>query len=284
MAQFTNQAQLSYNDTVVSSNVATGEILEVLSATKNAVITDYSRGDDVTYVISAVNSGSSPATGVTVSDDLGGYVYNTETLYPLSYVDGSVRLYINGVLQSPPAVSAGPPLVFSGITIPAESNMILIYEAQVTQFAPLDTADSIVNTATVSGTGIPTPITAAETVTPSTAPELTITKYIEPAVVTENGTVTYTFIIQNYGNTDATVTDNVSVTDTFDPVLSGITASLDGTPLTENTQYTYNTTSGVFTTVAGAITVPAATYARNEATGAVTVTPGAATLTVTGTV
>jgi hypothetical protein len=37
MAQFTNQAQLSYNNATVNSNVAVGEVLEVLSAAKTAV-------------------------------------------------------------------------------------------------------------------------------------------------------------------------------------------------------------------------------------------------------
>ena len=41
MAQFTNQAQLSYNDSVTNSNIAVGELLEVLSATKTAVIDEY---------------------------------------------------------------------------------------------------------------------------------------------------------------------------------------------------------------------------------------------------
>ena len=31
LAQFTNQAQLAYNDSVINSNIAVGEILEVLS-------------------------------------------------------------------------------------------------------------------------------------------------------------------------------------------------------------------------------------------------------------
>ena len=37
MAQFTNQARLSYNNSVVTSNVAVGEILEALAATKTAI-------------------------------------------------------------------------------------------------------------------------------------------------------------------------------------------------------------------------------------------------------
>lgn len=37
MAIFTNQAQLRYGNAVANSNVAVGEILEVLAATKTAV-------------------------------------------------------------------------------------------------------------------------------------------------------------------------------------------------------------------------------------------------------
>ena len=35
MARFTNQAQLRYGNNVANSNIAVGEILEVLSATKH---------------------------------------------------------------------------------------------------------------------------------------------------------------------------------------------------------------------------------------------------------
>lgn len=283
MAQFTNQAQLSYNNSVVSSNVAVGEILEVLSADKNAVVNTYTQGDGVTYVISAVNAGGTPTSGVTVSDNLGAYTLGTETLYPLTYVDGSVKLYINGVLQAAPTVTVGPPLTFEGITIPANGNMVLVYETRVNQFAPLGETDSIVNTATVSGNGIPTPLTVSETVTPLNAPELTITKSITPVPVTENGIVTYTFVIQNYGNTAADASANVTVTDTFDPVLSDPVVTLNGTPLAQGSGYTYVATDGQFATVPGVITVPAATYTQT-AQGAWTVTPGTATLTVSGTI
>lgn len=284
MAQFTNQAQLSYNNAVINSNVAVGEILEVLSATKTAVMNDYTRGDDITYVISMINSGATPITGLTVVDDLGGYQFGSETLTPLTYNEGSVRLFINGVLQSAPTVVAGPPLTFSGITLAAGANLLLLYEAEVNQFAPLGTEDSIINTATVNGTGLPTTVTVQETVMPEAAPELTITKSIEPIPVTENGTLTYRFIIQNYGNTQAVATDNVSVSDTFDPILTGLSASLDGIALIVGTDYTYDTGSGLFVTVPGRITVPAATYTQDATSGAWVVTPGVTVLTVTGTV
>ena len=105
MAQFTNQAQLSYNDIVVNSNVVTGEILEVASANKTAVVDTYSAGTTGTYVVSAVNSGNTAITNLTVTDDLGAYTQGVETRTPLTYVDGSVQLFINGVLQTPPVVT-----------------------------------------------------------------------------------------------------------------------------------------------------------------------------------
>ena len=218
MAQYTNQAQLSYKNTVLNSNVAVGEILEVLSASKTAVRDRYSRNDDVTYVISIVNSGTTAFTGLTVSDNLGAYEFNGGTLYPLEYAEGSVRVYINGVLQTaPPTVTSLQPLVFSGLSLPANSNMTIIYEAVTTRFAPLSAAGTITNTATISGDGAGSPVTATATVTAKAEPDLTINKSIEPAVVTENGTVTYTFTIQNYGNTATAAADDVSVTDTFRP-------------------------------------------------------------------
>ncbi len=284
MAQFTNRAQLTYNGLVVSSNVAVGEILEVLSATKTAVTTEYSAGDDITYVVSVVNTGNTPFTGITVSDDLGAYTVGAETFYPLTYVDGSVRFYVNGVLQSPPAATSTQPLLFSGITVPADGNVILIYEAEANGFAPLGVGDTIVNTATVDGAGIQTPITVSETVSPSEEANLTVTKSIEPIPVVENGTVTYRMLIQNYGNTAVVATDNAVITDVFDPVLSDISVTFDGVVWTEGVNYNYDEATGVFTTVPGQITVPAATFERDAQTGAVVTTPGVATLVITGTI
>ena len=83
---------------------------------------------------------------------------------------------------------------------------------------------------------------------------------------------------------EAVATDNVALTDTFDPILSGLSVTLDGATWTEGVEYNYDETTGVFATVPSQITVPAATYAQDPATGAWVITPGVALLTVTGTV
>lgn len=283
MARFTNYATLSYNGGTKESNTVIGELLETLAATKTAVMNDYTAEDDVTYVISLVNSGTTAMTGLTVTDDLGGYLLNEQTLYPLAYTEGSLRYYVNGVLQTAPTVTAGPPLVISGINIPAGGNAILIYEATVTNYAPLGVEATITNKAVVTGQGIPEPLTAEETIGMETRADLNISKAICPAAVTENGQLTYTFVIENMGNTEAGGAEQVTVTDTFNPKLNAIAVTLNGTAWIEGTNYTYNADTGVFATIAGQITVPAATYTQNE-NGTWTVKPGVATLVVSGTV
>lgn len=153
MAIFTNQAQLRYGNAVANSNVAVGEILEVLAATKTAVRKTYGQNDRVTYVVSIVNSGNTAMTGLTVADDLGAYAFGTDTLVPLTYVADTVRYYSNGILQTTPAVTAGPPLSVSGISVPAGGNVTIVYEAETNAFAPLLAESEITNTVTVSGGG-----------------------------------------------------------------------------------------------------------------------------------
>ena len=283
MATFNNTATLSYNGVVTNSNVVTGEILEALSATKTIIDPTYGAGDTMTYVISIVNTSASAINGVVVTDNLGAYTTTAgTTVYPLDYVDGTVRLYTDGVLSTAPAVTAGPPVTFSGITVPAGGNVILIYEAAVNSFAPLEVGSTIINEATVSGGTISVPITATATAQTDSAPSLTISKSVNPETVVEDGQITYTFVIQNSGNTPATEQDNVVVSDTFDPVLSNLVVTLDGTTLPA-ISYTYNAVTGEFSTVSGAITVPAATFTP-DASGSWITTPGVAVLRVTGTV
>ena len=283
MATFFNQATLSYSGGTVNSNITTGEILEVLSATKTAVYDRYSPGSDVTYAVNIVNSGTIAFTGLTINDDLGAYTFGTSTLQPLDYIVGSVRYFIDGILQPAPAVTIGPPLVISGINVPAGGTTTILYAAQANNFAPLNVEGTIVNTVTINGGGI-TPLTATETVSAEAEPRLTITKSVSPTTVTENSQLTYTFVIQNTGNVPADATDAVVVTDTFDPILSNLTVTYNGAVWTSPANYTYNEATGQFATVPGNITVPAATYTQDPTTGVWIVDPGVAVITVTGTI
>ncbi len=84
MALFSNQATLTYNGNTTNSNIAYGEILDVLVTTKTAVEGSYTPGQLVTYVVTLRNTGNVPLTGLTVTDNLGGYEFNGTTVYPLT--------------------------------------------------------------------------------------------------------------------------------------------------------------------------------------------------------
>lgn len=284
MALFNNQATLYYNGNTINSNVVTGNLVEALSITKTAVTDDYSANDDITYVISITNTGTTALKCVTVRDNLGAYTFGTTTLYPLTYTADSVRYYLNGVLQTvAPTVAAGPPLVFSGITVPAGGNAMLIYEASVNEFAPFAAGSTITNTVEASRACVAA-VSASETVRAKEYASLSIAKCISPETVTRNSDVTYTFIIQNTGNIAAEASENVAISDIFNPILSNLTVTFNGTEWTEGTNYTYNQLTGLFRTVEGQITVPAAAFEQSPTTGSWIVTPGVSILTVRGTI
>lgn len=282
MASFTNFATLTHNGQSRISNTVTGEILETLSISKTAAADSYRPGGDVSYIVSLINTGTTALADLTITDDLGGYEFEQGLVYPLAYQAGSLRLFVNGAPQPAPTVTAGPPLVISGLTVPAGGNLLLVYEAEITAFAPLAAGSAIVNTATVTGEGLVTPLSASATISTAEAAALSVRKALDPVTVEPGGSVTYSFLIENSGNTAVNASENAALADTFDPILSDLSVSLDGAPWTAGVNYSYEQSSGVFTTLPGQLAVPAASYAQSP-DGSWAVTPGSVTLTVTGT-
>lgn len=286
MATFYNQASLSFGGNVVNSNTTEAELLSGLTLTKTAISTSYSAGSGIVYAITLTNAGSTAYNGITVTDNLGEYTLagGTATVVPLTYVQDSISYYQNGILQPTPTVSTTDGLAISGIDLPANSTATFIYETTANEFAPIADGGTITNTASVNGGAGIGELTASATVTAVAEPRLTIAKAVCPQVVTDNGQLTYTIIVQNSGNLPIVATDSVIINDVFNPILSDIEVTLNGATLTEGTGYTYNEASGEFATTDGTITVPVATYTQDPTTGVITTTPGVAVLTVTGTV
>lgn len=283
MAQFTNQAQLSYQAAQLNSNLAVGEIQSTLCMTKNALQTSYQLGDTLLYAVTVSNAGENASTSMTLKDDLGAYTATAGTLYPLTYQTGSLQVFLNGVAQTAPTPTDVQPLTVALPQIPAGGTLTVLYGAVVNQYAPLGIGAQILNTATLLDLCHEIR-TASATVTAADGPSLVIAKSIAPIPVFENGTLTYTFVVLNTGNTAATVEDQVVISDLFTPILTDITVTLNGTVLSSPSQYTYDETTGQFATVPRLITVPGATYAQDETTGVWTMTPGSITLLVSGTI
>ena len=286
MATFFNQASISYGGYVTNSNLTSGEVLDTLAVTKTAISTGYGVSTGVVFAVSLVNSGTAAIGGITVTDDLGAYTVGETTVVPLDYTDGSVKLYVNGTLAAAPTTTAGPPLTFTGINLPAGASALLLYEATTNSYAPLTAGSQINNTATVNAEApcVEGPIPATADIAVGEFTNLSIAKSVCPDTVSSCEEITYTFIIQNAGNEEVAATDNLIVSDTFAPALSNLEVTLNGTTLPEGTGYTYDATTGAFATVAGQITVPAATFTQDPTTGVVTTTPGVSVLTVSGTI
>ena len=174
-------------------------------------------------------------------------------------------------------------MTISGLIVPANGVTTVIYVARANQYAPLDLEGIITNTAVISGGGV-TEIIVTETVAPESSARLTVTKSICPQTITENSRLTYTFVIQNTGNTPAFVADNVTITDTFNPILTDLIVTFNEVAWTEGVNYTYSETTGEFASIPGQITIPAATYTQDPVTGEWVVEPGVGVLTITGTV
>ncbi len=284
MAVFTNQARLSYNGGEHTSNIVTGEMLEVLSLDKDAVTETYEANGTVAFVISLVNTGGTALDNLTLTEDLGGYALGSgETVYPLSYVEGSLHAFGNGGQKAAPTVTAGPPMVITGVSVPANGSTLLVFDTEVTPYAPPAAGSGITATVTAAGAGLTEPLTASDTVTVANGAALAIHKTMSPDTVSSGETLTYTFLIRNGGGEAADAAALVTVTDTFGPALAALTVTLDGAALNPGADYTYDETTGAFATVPGRITVPAASFAQDD-DGVWSAVDGTATLIVSGTV
>lgn len=284
MAQtITNQARLDFvvNEQSGSalSNIATATLSDVFTVDKNSVQSVYQSGEELTYVVSFVNSGQTAVTGVAVTDDLGTYTVGTVDVTPLTFV-GSALLYVNGVYSGTPATeTAEGGVSFTVPTVPAGANVVIVYNARVNSGALLAEDAQITNTVTVDAEALTAPVTAANTITAGSYADVRITKSMSPANVSDGAPITYEFDLYNYGNTAAT---NIVLTDQFDPAPASITVQVNGT-LVDPADYTY--ANGLLTLPSGtglSLSLPAAAFAQDSTTGNVTVTPSSSTIIVTG--
>lgn len=285
MATIYNKATLSFGGNVVNSNTTEAELISRFDITKTAVTASYSAGGNVVYAVTISNMSSTAYSGLTLTDDLGAYTLpGGSVVVPLTYVDGSIMYYLNGVLQPDPTVVAAGNLTISGINVPANSTALFIYEVTANEYAPLAAGSSITNTVFSDVGSCVGEISTSATITVEEEPELTIAKAVCPTVVNDSCQLTYTIIVQNLGNTPIVATDGVIISDTFNPILSDIAVTLNGAPLDEGTGYSYDALTGAFATLDGVVTVPAATYTQDPVSGVITTTPGVAVLTITGTI
>ena len=281
MAQIiTNQASVRYRygatEAAALSNIASAVLAQPLNVSKTSLETTYREGDELTYILTVTNGGTTTLNNVTVTDSLGTFTEASGTVTPLTFA-GDALLFINGVDSGTitPVVSADS-ITFTLPALAADATALIVYKVQINSYAPLAAGSLITNTAEASADGVTETVTDSQTITAEEYADVNIFK----SMTAEGDTITYTFDITNRGNSPA---ENIVLSDTFDPAPVSIVVSLDGTVIPAS-EYTY--IGGVLTlpnATGTPLSLPAATVTTDPVTGEVTVTPSALTITVVGT-
>lgn len=274
----TNRATVNYSFGSITatavSNITNTVLSGALSIRKSSLSERYRIGQEITYIITLTNNGSGVIGNVTVVDNLGSFATGGSVYTPLTYV-GPAQLYVNGefIDSITPTVSASG-LIFNIESIPASSNVQIIYIARVNSFASGESGAYITNSATADGDCnclCEETESDSNTIFADEYADLRITKSVCPNPVICGGEISYVIDLYNYGNLPAS---NVTLSDTFEPALADISVSVDGVILPES-DYSYE--NGVLTLPANdgkLLAVPAAEFIRNILTGEIEIIPG----------
>lgn len=285
----TNRASVNYNfgtsTASAVSNTTSTTLNGALNIQKTALSDNYRIGQDITYIISIENNGTTAAEDITVTDDLGTYTLGGNEYTPLTFL-GNAQLFINGVFYSvlTPDLSESN-IVFDISSIPENGNAQIIYSARVNEFANGSSESVVKNTATadfVCECPCNEPVSDSNTITADAFAELRLVKSVCPNPVICGEELTYIIDVYNYGNIPAT---NVVLTDTFMPALADIVVTVNGAVIPES-DYSY--VGGILTLPNQSgeteLSVPAATFSQNASTGIFEVIPGQLQITITGTI
>lgn len=279
-----NQATLSYQysgqSASAASNIATALLTDPVTLSKVSLESSYQAGGELTFAVNFVNGAGTALNDITVTDNMGTYALGAGSVTPL-FIDSLAMLFIDGVYSG--ALTPTPGINSVSFTVPAlaaGSNAEILYTAKLNDIAPLAVGSAITNTVTLTATGLVTPVTASSTVTVADYANVTISKSMCPASVTDGSQLTYNFEVYNYGNTEAT---DIVLTDTFSPAPTAITVSVNGTTVPP-ANYTY--AGGVLTLPTGGaytLSLPPATFTQDPSTGVITTAPSTMTISVVGT-
>ncbi len=268
------------NQDSVTSNTATTNLITeyAMSAVKGSLNTGFRAGQNLTYYVHISNEGTSPLYNVTVSDDLGG------SSRPLTYVDSSASLNVNGTISSITPTTVNPLTFVLPNPLSSGDLATITFVTQVSSSLS-DTVTEIVNTATVqanegSASGSVLSISPSPTVTLPIEDyaSVAMTKAVSASVVNVNEDFSYTLTLTNSGNTEAT---DVVVTDVLPSnfIISSITSETNGVQTTySSSDYSINSGSNTLTLPSTSsslsISVPAKTTSGN----------GTTTITITGSI
>ncbi len=222
-------SQPAVSQTNISNTVSTTINSAILTTTKSADKSILSVGDTITYTTTITNTGNTAATNITFTSAIPA---NT-TFIPNSFT-------INGMQQ----LGAQPAL---GVTIPniaPGETVTVTFQVNVLSVSPSSSImgnDTILYSYTVDPNGAPaTTSTSTNIVTnPVLDAMITMVKSVDQTLVTLGDTITYTTILTNSGNTNAT---NITFTDL---IPDGTTFIADSVTIDGITQMGLNPNTGI---------------------------------------
>lgn len=220
MASISNQAHVSFSyegsdiTRSNSSNIVNSTILDEysFSVEKTTSRSCYRTGDTLTYFIQVINTGCGCLRNFHIEDNL------SETEY-LSYVEGSARLIVGGILSEITPSSINPLEFDVSDRLEREEGFVLLYNVVISDNVPED-VNEIENTVTVRAYPCGCDCddnrclteTSTATITKCEFAEVLITKQASSDTYCCDDEVDFYITLTNTGTVDAT---NVIVTDSL---------------------------------------------------------------------
>ncbi|SCC13493.1 DUF7507 domain-containing protein [Bacillus wiedmannii] len=222
-------SQPALSQTNISNTVSTTINSAILTTTKSADKSILSVGDTITYTTTITNTGNTAATNITFTSAIPA---NT-TFIPNSFT-------INGMQQlgARPALGVNIPNIAPGETVTVTFQVTVI---SVPPSSSIMDNDTILYSYTVNPSAAPvTTSTSTNSVTnPVLDAMITMIKSVDQTLVTLGDTITYTTLLTNSGNTNAT---NITFTDL---IPDGTTFVSDSVTINGITQIGLNPNTGI---------------------------------------